>query len=76
MSSSLLLLLLRRRAAAWPYLVVEWVTDATKHQDKSEDIKRIIGELEDGPEGFVDVRKFEQAFTALLVRFSSSFDAQ
>jgi hypothetical protein len=38
-------------------------------QDKSEDIKRIIGELEDGSaEGLVDVRKFEQAFTSLLVR--------
>jgi hypothetical protein len=45
----------------------------TPRQDKSEDIKRIIGELEDGPEGYVDVRKFEQAFTALLVRLSSSF---
>lgn len=39
---------------------------ALGYEDKSEDIKRIIGELEDGPEGFVDVRKFEQAFTALL----------
>jgi len=39
---------------------------ALGYEDKSEDIKRIIGELEDGTEGYVDVRKFEQAFTALL----------
>lgn len=36
-------------------------------QERSEDIKRIITELEDAPDGLVDIRQFEQAFGARLV---------
>jgi len=38
------------------------------YENKSEEIQSIITELAEGSESFVDVRKFEQAFTARLTQ--------